>query len=290
MKRFLLWLLSVSVALFVGIFIASAFMGDVSNVVAGERVGVVEVSGFISEAAFTVKGLEEYAEDDEIKAVVVRVETPGGVVSPAQEIHDAVKRVAAIKPVICSFGPVAASGGYYLAAPATKIVSNPGSITGSIGVILQFQQYTVLMDKLGLRFEAIKSGPFKDTGTPFRELKESERKVLQTVVDDIFDQFVTAISEGRGMEKERVLELADGRIYTGRQALEVGLVDELGGFTEAVELAGALGGIVGKPRLQKWEKPEKGLLEILLGDGADAALSIVDPLTAPPLRFVLPGW
>jgi protease-4 len=260
----------------------------------GERVGVIEVRGFIADSANIVEGMRKFRNDPEVKAVVVHVLTPGGVVSPAQEIHDEVKRTAAVKPVVASFGPVAASGGYYLSAPATKIVANPGTITGSIGVILQFQEYRVLLDKIGLRAEAIKSGPFKDAGTPFRQMTEAERAVMQRVVNDIFDQFVSAVAEGRKMDKKRVLDLADGRIYTGRQAKELGLVDELGSYRDALELAARLGGMPPEEgdevKIERWTKPRSGLMRFVLGEEADTAAALIDPLTAPPLRFVLPGW
>jgi protease-4 len=289
MKRIIFWLLSTSVAVAAGFGIASMVFNYESEP-SGPRVGIVEVEGFISDAEFVVEGLMEYAKDPDVKAIVLRVNTPGGVVAPSQEIHDQVARMVKGKPVIASFGSVAASGGYYLSAPATKIMANPGSITGSIGVILQFQHYRALMDTLGLRFEAITSGEFKDTGSPFRDMSESEKNLMQGVVDDIFDQFVLAVAKGRNMEKDVVLKLSDGRIYTGRQAREVGLVDELGGFVDAVALAGELGGIEGTPAIVRWEKPKTGLLSRLLGVDASIAQSLVEPLSAPPLRYLLPSW
>jgi protease-4 len=287
--------LTIMFGLVLGVGLAAFFSSTLCDDEAptGERVGVVSVRGFISSADATVEALREFTEDDEIMAIVVRVETPGGVVAPAQEIHDQIKRSAALKPVICSFGAVAASGGYYLSAPATRIIANPGSVTGSIGVILQMQNYQLLMDKLGLRAEAIKSGPFKDTGSPFREMSERERAVLQGLVDDIFNQFVQAVAEGRSLETEAVLNLADGRIYSGRQALELGMVDQLGGYRDAVELAANLGGIVGEPKTDVWKRPRRGLLDLLLGPDADAASELVSRATgaaASPLRLVLPGW
>lgn len=293
MRRGCLWFLVFSVfmlgvmALFA---LAAAHMIGAELTPDGDRIGVVEVKGFIADASNAVEGLKKFEKDPEVKAVVVRVNTPGGVVAPSQEIHDMVKRVAAVKPVVASFGPVAASGGYYLAAPATKIIASPGTVTGSIGVILQFSQYTALMDKLGLRFEAVKSGAFKDTGSPFRDMRPEERALMQGVVNDIFDQFVTAVSEGRKLKKEKVLELADGRIYTGRQALSVGLVDQLGGYEEAILLAGTLGGLKDEPKVERWEKRRGGLLALLFGHDVDSAMAAVDPLTSPPVRFVLPNW
>lgn len=256
----------------------------------GDRVGVLEVKGFIADSKNAVEGLKHFAKDQSVKAVVIRVASPGGVVAPSQEIHDQVKKTAALKPVVVTFGPVAASGGYYLSVPATKIYTNPGTVTGSIGVILQFQRYNALMDKLGLRFEAVTSGEFKDTGTPFRDMRPEERALMQGVVDDIFNQFVDAVAEGRKMKREKVLELADGRIYTGKKAVELGLADKLGGYEDALAEAASLGGLTGEPKVEKWEKRDGGLISLLLGSRADAAASVVDPVTAPPIRFVLPNW
>lgn len=293
-RRAFLWVLGVFAAIFLSMGLLGAlalhFIGDSFGPPKGERIGVLEVKGFIADSSHAVEGLKHFASTPEVKAVVLRVASPGGVVAPSQEIHDAVKKLAAEKPVICSFGPVAASGGYYLAAPATKIVANPGTITGSIGVILQFSQYSVLMDKLGLRFDAVKSGEFKDTGTPFREMRPDERKLMQGVVDDIFSQFVDAVAEGRKLPREKVLALADGRIYSGRQALDAGLVDQLGGYEDALALAADLGGVKGEPKTEKWEKKRPGLLGVLFGADVDTAIGVVDPLTAPPIRFVLPNW
>ncbi len=257
---------------------------------AGERVGVVAVKGFITDSTESVEALRRFARDGDVKAVVVQVVSPGGVVAPAQEIHDAVKAVAVKKPVVCSFGSVAASGGYYLAAPATQIVANPGTVTGSIGVILQFQDYQVLLDKIGIRAYPVKSGPLKDAGSPFRSMTEEEKEVMQGVVDDIFQQFVDAVAEGRRMKRESVLALADGRIFSGRQAMELGLVDQLGGFWDAVTVAAELGGIEGEVKIERWKPPRRGVLRQLLGDDFDTALGAVEPLSAPPIRFVLPGW
>lgn len=256
----------------------------------GDRVGVLEIKGFIADSAHAVEGLKHFAGDDSVKAVVIRVASPGGVVAPSQEIHDQVKKTAAVKPVVVSFGPLAASGGYYLSVPATKIYTNPGTVTGSIGVILQFQRYNALMDKLGLRFEAVKSGEFKDTGTPFRDMRPEERALMQSVVDDIFNQFVDAVAAGRKMKREKVLELADGRIYTGKKAVELGLADKLGGYEDALAEAANLGGLTGDPKVEKWEKQDGGLLSLILGSRADVASTVVDPMTAPPIRFVLPNW
>jgi protease-4 len=216
----------------------------------GNRVAVVEVEGLIVDADRLVKELGEYGEDPSIRAVVVRIQSPGGVVGPTQEIHGAIQTLRSRgKPVVASMGSVAASGGYYLAAAATRIVANPGTLTGSIGVILQLAEIEGLLRKVGVRYEIIKAGRFKDAGSFARPMTPDERAVLQAVLDDMHDQFVTAVAEGRRLPKERARALADGRIFSGRMAKEAGLVDALGGLDEAVRLAGELAGIPGKPRV-----------------------------------------
>ncbi|NOY45396.1 MAG: signal peptide peptidase SppA [Deltaproteobacteria bacterium] len=255
----------------------------------GERVGVVEVRGFIADARPAVEALRAFRKDEDVKAVVVRVESPGGGIAPSQEIHDEVKRTAAVKPVIVSMGALAASGGYYLSAPATGIVALPGTATGSIGVILQFQEVHLLFNKLGLRTQVVKSGPLKDAGSPFREMTAEDRAVFQNLIDDLFQQFVDAVAEGRGMDRKAVLALADGRVYSGRQALDLGLVDRLGGFWDAVEWARQLAGLPEEPKLEYRRRDRRGVLRWLLGDDADA-LAPLEEAAAPPLRYALPGW
>src|SRR5262245_10405125 len=214
------------------------------------RVAVVEVEGLIVDADRLVRELAYHGDDPSIRAVVVRIQSPGGVVGPTQEIHDAIQRVRAQgKPVVASMGSVAASGGYYLAAAANRIVANPGTLTGSIGVILQLAEIEGLLRKVGVRYEVIKSGRFKDAGSFARPMTPEERTVLQAVLDDMHDQFVTAVAEGRRIPKDRVRALADGRVYSGRMAKEAGLVDALGGLDDAIRLAAELGGIPGKPRV-----------------------------------------
>ena len=216
----------------------------------GNRVALVEVEGLIVDADGLVRELTDHGEDPSIRAVVIRIQSPGGVVAPTQEIHDAIKRLRAQgKPVVASMGSVAASGGYYLAAAATRIVANPGTLTGSIGVILQLAEIEGLLRKVGVRYEVIKSGRYKDAGSFARPMTPEERTVLQGVLDDMHDQFVTAVAEGRRLPKERARALADGRVFSGRMAKDAGLVDALGGLDDAVRLAAELGGIQGKPRL-----------------------------------------
>jgi protease-4 len=216
----------------------------------GGRVAIVEVEGLIADADRLVRELNRHGEDTSIRAVVVRIQSPGGVVGPTQEIHDAIQRLrTGGKPVVASMGSVAASGGYYLAAAATRIVANPGTLTGSIGVILQLAEIEGLLRKVGIRYEVVKAGRLKDAGSFARPMTPEERAVLQAVLDDMHDQFISAIADGRRMPKERVRALADGRVYSGRMAQQLGLVDALGGLDDAIRLAGELGGITGKPRV-----------------------------------------
>jgi protease-4 len=269
---------------FILAFLVLALWRTQGSLPVGERIGVVEVQGFIGDSRPTVEALRSFQEDEDVKAVVLRVESPGGVIAPSQEIHDEVKRTAGSKPVVVSMGALAASGGYYISAPATKIVANPGTATGSIGVIFQFHDVHVLMDKLGLRARVVKSGPLKDAGSPFRDMTEQERVVFQGLIDDLFAQFVDAVADGRGLERQAVIALADGRVYSGRQALDLRLVDRLGGFWDAVGLAQELSGLTGKPRLEYRKREPWGLLRWVLGDDGEA-LSALEEASAPPLRY-----
>lgn len=291
MRRRLGWIVGVVLALGAGLALAVGVSRWVlgEGLVAGDRVGVVEVRGFIADARPAVEALREFRKAEGVRAVVVRVESPGGGVSPSQEIRDEVKRTAAVKPVVASFGALAASGGYYLSAPATRIVANPGTATGSIGVILQFQELHLLFDRLGLRSRVVKSGPLKDAGSPFREMNEADRTAFQALVDDLFSQFVEAVAEGRGLEPGAVRALADGRVYSGRQARDLGLVDELGGFWDAVELAWRLAGLEGEPAVEYRRRRPGSALRWLLGEDADALVPL-EAAAAPFPRYAMPTW
>ncbi|MBQ4492084.1 MAG: signal peptide peptidase SppA [Deltaproteobacteria bacterium] len=231
----------------------------------GERVGVVEVRGVIVSAQKVIDELESFRENAAIKAIVLRVESPGGGVAPSQEIYTAVKKTVSDKPVVVSMGSVAASGGYYISAPAKRIFANPGTITGSIGVILEFPNLQELMKTIGVGLQVVKSGAFKDMGASNKALSAEERKLLQETVDNVHSQFVRAVAEGRSMPEEKVRALADGRVFSGEQAKAVGLVDQLGGLQDAVEYAGQLGKISGKPKVVYPPKEQTGLLEYILG-------------------------
>lgn len=205
-------------------------------------VGVLVVEGEIMGSIWATDIIHDFAEDPNIKSLVVRINSPGGGVAPSQEIYNALKSFR--KPIIISMGSVAASGGLYIAAAGDVIVANPGTITGSIGVIMQSVEVSGAMEKLGLKSETITSGPYKDMGSPFRPLLDNERALLQSIIDEVYEQFVKDLSAGRvNMKEAEVRRLADGRIYSGAEARRLGLVDELGGFDDAVALAAKRGGL-----------------------------------------------
>ena len=205
------------------------------------------------------------ADKKEVKAILLDINSPGGSVGAVQEIYSAILRAKAEtrKPFIARFGDVSASGGYYVASACDKIIAEPGTITGSIGVIFSASSFAGLMNKIGMRNEVIKSGQFKDIGSPMRNMTTEERKLLQTLIDDSYEQFVSAVSEGRKMTVEEVKTLADGRIYTGRQALNVKLVDKLGDLQDALDMAGEMGNIGKNPRVFREVAPIDQFFSIL---------------------------
>jgi protease-4 len=216
--------------------------------VRSDRVALVKIEGVLLMSEQVVEELRDYVEDSSIKAIVIRIDSPGGGVVPSQEIYNAVKSARKEgKKVIVSMGSVAASGGYYIAAAADKIVANPGTITGSIGVKMEFANLEKLLEKIGVKGMVVKTGEYKDIGSPYRAMTPQEKKLLQDVIDDVQSQFVTAVAEGRGLPEADVRAIADGRIFTGQQALHLKLVDQLGDLDDSIQVAGALVGIKGKP-------------------------------------------
>ena len=216
-----------------------------------DRVALIRIEGVILDAQATISELKQYSENPLVKAIVLRIDSPGGGVVPSQEIHDAVKRVKnkSNKAVIASMGTVAASGGYYIAAATDRIIANPGTLTGSIGVIMEMANFEGLMKKVGVEGVVIKSGRFKDVGSPLRKMSDEARKLLQSVMDDVHHQFIQAVADGRSLEVSDVEPLADGRIYTGRQAKEARLVDELGDLDDAIHIAADIAGMEGEPKV-----------------------------------------
>ncbi len=244
--------------------IARLVLGDGFITSSGDGVGYVEVKGPILESGETVKQLAEMRKKTNVKAVVLRIESPGGVIGPSQEIYAAVKKLARTKKVVVSMGSVAASGGYHVAIPAAVIYANPGTITGSIGVLMKLSNVEGLMDKVGMKAFTLKSGKFKDTGSPVRPLTDEDKALLQGVIGNLHEQFVKAVAESRKLPVEEVRRLADGRVYTGEQALALRLVDRLGTLEDAVEEAGRLAGIKGEPTLIMPPKKKRFLRDLLL--------------------------
>jgi protease-4 len=262
----------------------------------GAKVAIVEVDGIIgvgpdrgADADGIVRTLGEYRDNPSVAAVVLRINSPGGVVAPTQEIFAAVERVrGAGKPVVASLGSVAASGGYYVAVAANRIYANPGTLTGSIGVIMQLANVGPLLKKVGVDYVVIKAGTFKDIGSIARAMTPKERQVLQALLDDVYGQFVTAVAEHRGLDRKTVLAFADGRIYSGQQARALKMVDELGGLDDAIEAAGKLAGLTGKPRViyPRHRFSIRDLLSSQLGLGGAAGLLPALPSLRTPLYLM----
>jgi protease-4 len=231
------------------VLIFSRFLVRKPSFALTDKVAVVELTGVITNSQRVIDQLIRYREDGGVKAIVLRIDSPGGSVGPSQEIYREVMKTKNAKTVVASLGGVAASGGYYVASAADAIVANPGTLTGSIGVIMQFSNVEGLMKLIGLKTYTFKSGRHKDLGSPFREPSSDDEKILMAVIENVHDQFVRAVAQGRNMEVPRVRELADGRILSGQQAMELGLVDRMGNFQDAIDLAAEMGGIQGKPHV-----------------------------------------
>jgi protease-4 len=263
------------VILVVSLVIASGVLGEGKHFAGGSGVGLVEVKGLIIDSQEIVKQLNDVRKDDKVKSVVLRIDSPGGVVGPSQEIHAAVKRLAARKKVVVSMGSIAASGGYYIACGATEILANPGTITGSIGVLMKFSNLEGLLGKIGMKAFTLKTGKFKDVGSPARPMTDQEKAMLQGVIDTTHSQFVRAVAEGRKLPEAEVRSIADGRIFSGEQALALKLVDRLGTLQDAVEEAGKLAGIEGEPQVIRPPKKKKLLLDMLVEETASRIGSAV---------------
>jgi protease IV len=284
-----LWLaVGVAVLLSFGATDSQAFWNPAELFGFGDKVAVVEITGLLSTSTPILENLKTFREDHSIRAIVLRVNSPGGVVGPSQEIMKEVERTKKVKKVVASFGSIATSGGYYAACAADVIMANPGTATGSIGVILKMTNLEQLAKKVGVDVYSLKAGALKDMGDPFKPLSPEARKVLQNLLDEIHEQFIRDVARNRELPLEKVRALADGRIFTGEDAKKLGLVDAMGNFNDAVERAGRLGGIKG--RIETVYPPKKGfsLLRLLLGQEIGKNL---ETLTMPyPEPAFLPPW
>ena len=280
MKNKWLWLvLSIAGMVFI-FFMASIFIialatdGDKFPAL-GEGIGLIEVKGVILDSEETIKQLSELKNNDRVKAVVLRIDSPGGVVGPSQEIYAEVKKLGAKKKVVVSMGSLAASGGYYIAAPAAIIMANPGTITGSIGVLMKFSNIEGLMSKVGMKAFTLKTGNYKDAGSPTRPMTDQDKAMLQNVIDNAHSQFVKAVADGRKLPLEEIRNIADGRILTGEQALALKLIDKIGTLQDAIEEAGKMAGIKGEPQVIRPARKKSLLLDMLVEESASRISELV---------------
>jgi len=279
----------VVVVFFVGAIIITLALLGKGSLLAKEQVGVVEVKGLIADSRAVIKQLDRYERDPHIKAIVVRINSPGGAVGPSQEILREIEKVRKKKKVVASLGTLAASGGYYIACGANLIMANRGTATGSIGVIMQFTNVEALTKKIGLDFFNLKAGRYKDVGSPFRSMTKEEQAYMQGLIDNIYQQFLNDVARNRKIPLAKMRQIAEGKIYTGEEAKAVGLVDEFGNLPDAIQRAGQLGGIKGRVEAVYPEKEGFNLLRLLLGQDTEERLSSSLTLSYPEPAF-LPPW
>jgi protease IV len=253
----------------------------------GDRIGIIELQGTIDDSEPYLRQIKTFRDDSSVRGVVLRIDSPGGAVAPSQEIYQQLLKLRqeAGKPVVVSMGSVAASGGYYVACAADSILALPGTLTGSIGVLMEFPDIHEVMGKIGVGMEVVKSAPHKDIGSPFRPLTDEERKLLQSMVDDVYRQFVEVVSTSRHLPMDSVLAIADGRVVSGNQAREMGLVDGAGGLPEAIAMAGRMCGLGDNPKVVRPRRPRPSLVDLL----NDTATKLNDPaasLGSPRLMYL----
>ena len=270
----------------IGVFLLSDFELTTKE----NRIGVVEIKGTITSSQETLKQLKEFRKDTSVKAILVRVDSPGGAIGPSQEIYTEIRRTIRTKPVVASMGGVAASGGYYIACAANHIVANPGTITGSIGVIIYFPNLRELFEKIGYQMTTIKSGQFKDIGNPGREMTPEEKALIQETINESYAQFVRDVAVGRSLPEDQVRLVADGRIIMGEKARDLKLLDQLGNFEDAVSKAAELGKIDGEPDLVYGKKKRRSLVDLLLGSEVGDRLNDIIYDSSAFLRYQLPDF
>jgi protease-4 len=273
-KRILIGL-GVIVVLLVIFFSALYFIGRSAGTSGrftfGDKIAIVEIRGVIAQSSEIIEEIHQHLEDDGVKAIILRIDSPGGGVGPSQEIHREVLKVKEKKKIVTSMGSVAASGGYYIACASDLIVANPGTITGSIGVLMEFTNIEELFKKIGIKGVVLKSGELKDMGSPFREMTPEERRIIQEVIDNVHQQFIKAVAEGRKLDRLKVTQIADGRILTGEQAKQLGLVDRIGNLEDAIDATAKLVGIEGKPDIV-YPKKKFSIWELLIRETVSAIL------------------
>jgi protease-4 len=247
------------------------------------RIGIVDITGLISDSQYIVSQVKKFRQDKRIRGIILRIDSPGGAVGPSQEIYNEVLKTRENgKTIYASMGALAASGGYYIASAAEKIFANPGTLTGSIGVIMAFPNAKGLMEKIGLQPEIIKAGEYKDIGSPARAMTQKERNLLQSVVADVHQQFIEAVASGRDISIAEVTQIADGRILTGRQAYALNLVDQMGGLQISIDQLAHEVGIIGPPKIIK-ETPRVGFLDWVLKSTVNQ--SLINRPSIPSLQY-----
>jgi len=259
-------------------FFIGQYIGRPGRFAFGDKIAIVEIKGVITQSSGIIEEINQYQEDEGVKAIILRIDSSGGGVGPAQEIHREIVKAKAKKKVVTSMGSVAASGGYYVACASDLILANPGTITGSIGVLMEFTNIEELFKKIGIKGVILKSGEHKDIGSPFREMTPEDKKVIQAVIDDVHQQFIQAVAEGRKMDRAKVMQIADGRILTGEQAKQLGLVDQIGNLQDAIDRTAKLVGIVGKPNII-YPKRRFSIWELLVRETTSAILDILNERT-----------
>jgi len=257
------------------LFFIGRYIGRPGRFAFGDKIAIVEIKGVITQSSGIIEEINQYQEDEGVKAIILRIDSPGGGVGPSQEIHREVLKIKLKKKVITSMGSVAASGGYYIACASDLIIANPGTITGSIGVLMEFTNIEELFKKIGIKGVVLKSGEHKDIGSPFREMTPEEKKIIQGVIDNVHQQFIQAVAEGRKMDREKVMQIADGRILTGEQAKQIGLVDQIGNLQDAIDIVAKMVGIEGKPNVL-YPKRRFSLWKLLVREMASALLDILN--------------
>jgi protease-4 len=257
------------------LFFIGRYLGKPGRFAFGDKIAIVEIKGVITQSSGIIEEINQYQEDEGVKAIILRIDSPGGGVGPAQEIHREILKVKSKKKVVTSMGSVAASGGYYIACASDLIIANPGTITGSIGVLMEFTNIEELFKKIGIKGVVLKSGEHKDIGSPFREMTPEEKKIIQGVIDNVHQQFVQAVAEGRKMDRAKVMQVADGRILTGEQAKQIGLVDQIGNLQDTIDIVTKMVGIEGKPNIL-YPKRRFSLWELLVREITSAILDTIN--------------
>ncbi len=275
--------------------IGSADRGGIGvNLGLGGRIAVIELEGVITDDELILEQIRRFRRDSSVRGFVIAINSPGGIVGPSQSIYRELRRLRDEdeRPVIASIGGVGASGGYYIALAADSILALPGSLTGSIGVVMEFPDASALMDKVGIQMQVVESAEHKDIGSPFRAMSPGDRALLDSLVQDVYRQFVEVVVEERGLDPETLRVVTDGRVLSGRQALERGLIDRIGNYHDALALAGAMAGLGDDPDVIKPPEDRFRMVDLLLGGAVTRALNgIVRPLeraSVPSLKFVVP--